>query len=318
MLLMIQNNPRCHSREIHNPVGVGLVPTRFGQTQFGQAQDLPLQKNYRSLGFSLLEIMIAMALGVMITLGLSKLYLSMKQSYTVQTDMARLQEDGRLAAFILTKNIRMAGYSGCRSGRIADAIHGYKAENPPSDLKNITPNTDVIVIKKADVGITKLTQDVNAPANVIYVQENPAGKKGDKLLISDCEATQDFTTDSLGEKSIKPDNITITHNYKIADTEVARDEIIYYFIRKTSRKDVRGKPIYALYNKIDTKRVQELIPGISNMQIKYAVGGDYYTAHQVTNWSQVKGVYMTLTIQSGEYVKPWKMYIALRQRAAQF
>ena len=269
-------------------------------------------------GFSLLEIMIAMALGVMITLGLTKLYLGMKQSYVVQTDMARLQEDGRLAAFILTNNIRMAGYSGCRGNRIADAVHGYTAANAPSDLKQITPNSDVIVIKKADVGITHLTRDIIAPTSTIYVEDNPANGDDSSLLISDCEVAQELTTDSQGTKTIRVKNVTVKHNYKITDTEVACLETTYYFIRKTGRKNIRGQPIYALYNKVDSKNSQELIPGVSNMQIKYVINGNYYTTNQVSNWSQVTGVYITLTIQSGEYIKPWKMYIALRQRVAPF
>ncbi len=210
----------------------------------------------------------------------------------------------------------MAGYSGCRSGRIADAIHGYTAATAPSDLKQITPNTDVIVIKKADVAITHLTRDVAAPISTIYVEDNPVSGDDSRLLISDCQNAQVFKTDSQGKAIKAPSDIT--HNYKIAYTEVAREETIYYFIRKAGRKDVRGQPLYALYSKIDTKKAQELIPGVSNMQIKYVINGNYYSANQVTNWNQVTGVYLTLTIQSGEYVKPWKMYIALRQRAAQF
>lgn len=64
-------------------------------------------------GFSLVEIMIGLAIGLFLLGGMIQLLLGTKQTYRYQDNLSRIQENGRFATGILSQDIRMTGYTGC-------------------------------------------------------------------------------------------------------------------------------------------------------------------------------------------------------------
>ncbi|MDD1610693.1 MAG: prepilin-type N-terminal cleavage/methylation domain-containing protein, partial [Methylococcaceae bacterium] len=60
-------------------------------------------------GFTLIELMIAMLIGVFLMAGILQIFSSAKQAYRLQENLSRLQENGRFAMDYLTKGVRMAG-----------------------------------------------------------------------------------------------------------------------------------------------------------------------------------------------------------------
>ena len=48
-------------------------------------------------GFTLVELMVALAVSLLLLAGVIQVYLSSKQAYRVQDNVARIQESGRLA-----------------------------------------------------------------------------------------------------------------------------------------------------------------------------------------------------------------------------
>lgn len=60
-------------------------------------------------GFSLVELMIAITLGLIVLLAIGSIYIGSRQTYRVQEDNARLQEAGRYALEMLGRSIRQAG-----------------------------------------------------------------------------------------------------------------------------------------------------------------------------------------------------------------
>lgn len=69
-------------------------------------------KKQRQSGFTLIEMMIAMALGLMITAGVISVFLSVKTSYTQNERIARIQENGRVALYLLAQDLRHANFWG--------------------------------------------------------------------------------------------------------------------------------------------------------------------------------------------------------------
>ena len=60
-------------------------------------------------GFSLVELMIAITLGLIVLLAIGSIYIGSQQTYRVQEDNARIQEAGRYALEVLGRSIRQAG-----------------------------------------------------------------------------------------------------------------------------------------------------------------------------------------------------------------
>lgn len=64
-------------------------------------------------GFSLVEIMLGLTLGLILLLGFSRLLVASQGSYLAQDAAMRMQEDARFLLHKLAQEIRMAGMYGC-------------------------------------------------------------------------------------------------------------------------------------------------------------------------------------------------------------
>ena len=64
-------------------------------------------------GMTLVELMVSLTLGLLITISVGYLLLSGRQSYRTSINLAGIQENGRFALEFLGKDLRMAGYIGC-------------------------------------------------------------------------------------------------------------------------------------------------------------------------------------------------------------
>lgn len=64
----------------------------------------------KQAGLSLVELLIAMVIGLIIIAGVGQILLSGRQSYNTQSGTGTLQENGRFALFYLQRDIRMAGF----------------------------------------------------------------------------------------------------------------------------------------------------------------------------------------------------------------
>jgi type IV pilus assembly protein PilW len=62
-------------------------------------------------GLTLIEIMVALAIGLFLLLGILTLYANSYASYRAQQAGARLQEEGRLALTVLEREVRQAGFA---------------------------------------------------------------------------------------------------------------------------------------------------------------------------------------------------------------
>lgn len=91
-----------------------------------------LQKNRAAqAGFTLIELMVAIALGLFIVAGLTALFINMKTTFVSQDQQAQVQDSQRLLMTMLTTNIQSAGYFiDPMNNTQADALPASAANNP--------------------------------------------------------------------------------------------------------------------------------------------------------------------------------------------
>src|SRR5690606_9575744 len=70
---------------------------------------------FRQRGVTLVELMVAMLLGMLLTAGAIQVFSGNRVAYSFNQGLARLQENGRFAIDTLNFRTRMAGYYGCLS-----------------------------------------------------------------------------------------------------------------------------------------------------------------------------------------------------------
>ncbi|MCW4471115.1 PilW family protein [Xanthomonas sp. H13-6] len=66
-----------------------------------------------SRGMTLIELMIAMLIGLVLILGLVQIFSASRSAYQLSEGLARTQENGRFAIDYLQRDLRMAGHFGC-------------------------------------------------------------------------------------------------------------------------------------------------------------------------------------------------------------
>ncbi len=264
-------------------------------------------------GLTLIEIMIALLIGVFLTVGILQIFASSKQAYRLQENLSRLQENGRFAIDFITKDVRMAGFAGCMSKATVAITNStdVKSPNPnPATFpavstglignENITNNwstlacgasnecvtgTDALSLQSASSCGAQLTGNtIPDNANIQIPSSNTCGiAANDVLLISDCTKAELFVATNASNGSGKQ---TVAHanNQNLQahltnsfgnDAELFVPKLISYFIRIGTSG---GAP--SLYRVDNTKAASggtnpvELIEGIENMQVLYGVDSD--------------------------------------------
>ena len=90
-----------------------------------------MNKCSKQKGFSIVELMVAMVLGLVISAAAVQIFASNKSTYRLENALSRLQENGRFVVDRIAGDLRMAGYNGCLSRGTGVPTQMISVENPP-------------------------------------------------------------------------------------------------------------------------------------------------------------------------------------------
>jgi type IV pilus assembly protein PilW len=283
-------------------------------------------------GFSLVELMVAMALGLIILGAVGYLYLGSRQTFRTTDAIARIQENARYALQIVAHDVRMAGYVGCANLSAggtntiatplaatpltsANAINGWDAGAAAAAFGGISrPAGDVISITGAFGSDVNLLVPVSGSAS-LKINGNPLKiTAGDVLLVGDCRRADIFAATGVAAAA---GTVTIAHGSANNTTPilagtydttavVMKLEQYTYFI---GTNPSGGRSLFR--NSLSEGTV-EVADNVWDMQILYAIdaNGDgsadsatgYIPAGSVTNWSQVVSARISLLLVSQDNV----------------
>ncbi len=265
----------------------------------------------RNNGFTLIEMMIAITIGITLMAGIGQIYLSSKQSYTINEELINFQENGRYITNRIAEEIRMAGHAACldtaaSSGSIEFsidfiektkdfyklAINAFEfsdtqSPNPKLPTGNNTPddnalnppasgNSDIISMQYGSFALNEIAADMASNTSSIAVSEvNPLVatiKENDFIMIADCDDANVFIAQ---ENTI---NTLITHNgltKHFIHPNDSKKPVIMHFISNTYYVGVNNG-IKALYvrdntNADTTSNTAKIFEGIESMDIIYGV-----------------------------------------------
>lgn len=126
-------------------------------------------------GFGLIELLIALALSLIVVLGVVQVFLAAKNTFVSQNSAAAMQEDARFVLSKMIQEIRMVGMFGCL-GTITDVSTGGTF-----NANQITP----ISWDNANLRLTLVTADVGS-----------GGGTPTWTVVSDCRSSATAYTDS--------------------------------------------------------------------------------------------------------------------------
>lgn len=180
-------------------------------------------------GLSLVEVMIAMALGLVLLAGIYRVYLTTARTSVTTESLAARQETIRYISERISQDVRMAGYRGCLSdsGEIRNALNpdpvaagstrsefthsdfryrydryaeGFDATvsdwSPalPASLSNVVAGTDVLTLRTslaADVFVIQEMTSTSADLRINPLSPAPLAA-GNIVMVSDCTGAAIF------------------------------------------------------------------------------------------------------------------------------
>lgn len=294
-------------------------------------------------GFSLIELMIAMLIGLIVLNGVIQLVINSKRSYLDNQAISQIQENARFSIDILSRELKMAGYVGCmpvnngdinvsaltgkEDGLLIDSLGGFSAieiynnvseDNsglPSQIMGQVKANTDVLIVRHTDTDHEwVLEQDLAAISGAIEVSTTKVMSKGAPIaLVShDCavaklmqvtEATATAAKAAVASGSVQ------FNNFKKGSRITPVVTYAYYIGTSSVIADVpalkRERLIVSAGGEIES-RAEELAVGVSDMQLMVGtLGAGAVTFAAPTGIADnAAAVRMTLSMRSHRPVNP--------------
>ncbi len=297
----------------------------------------PLHLSHSVAGYTLIEMLVAMAIGLFLLSGAFQITQANKRNNVLQKNIQQVQKGGRFAVDHLTYAIKTAGYSGFYESLFNNVENLI---DPPTDIKwdvsrpvsgfdnvaivdsfagitNFTADTDILLLK----GMSSNTASVlsNDDSSNIVVDASSNFTAGDIVLVSDPDQASLFQVSSISSDPAgdtltlsngagTPGNTGLLNNDFNIGSEIGKYDVQMFYI-KNGRNGLPALFKTMLINTAGTLSLQEneLVSDIKDMQISYGIDNNndqildaYNDASAITNWNQVVSVKLALLASSNE------------------
>jgi len=290
-------------------------------------------------GFSLVELMVALTLGLIILSAVSMLFVSSKKTYTSQDRQARLQENSRFAMHFIIKDLRLTGYYGCVDEINPDTVNvtlntptGFvnNAQIPLEGLNDATgtwypsgdttlppgilPGTDAVTVRSGDASSSIYIDDEMPNSSAELKVNSVAGLSvGDIIMVSDCSSTDIMQVTTFQSSSsmiqhnqsggVTPGNSTQKLSKAYSPSTDGQGTRVMKFTTKQYfiATGASGNP--ALFRKDNNAAAVELVDGVENMQILY--GKD-------TDGDKVPNIYLAAGAAGLQSTADWSGVVSVR------
>ncbi len=258
----------------------------------------------RQDGFSLLELLLAAALGALTTAAVAQLFVSNARTSVLQTGQARLQESARLALHFLADSVRSAGYLGCAPATLADGLGGTWRGDLAEDIarpvagaddvgdagdvpawelgdRELKPGSDVVLFRRIDGRGHDLAQPFAADGELI-VASSFATVSGRLAVLSACGRLGVLGIESVARRggrvalaaavdvdALAPEGVVYGDPAGPAATVLAPVVSETYFVARSRFVNNRGEPGWSLWRK--TSRADEVVSGVDDLQVLYGI-----------------------------------------------
>lgn len=224
-------------------------------------------------GFSLVELMVAMTIGLLIALVVIQAYLSGLGTQQAQTDVSRAQEAGRFAFQLLGASIRKSGY------RNPQSVGTPFCEGSAPTTPRLVLLNDPSTINPAAANLSGSTATIANKSDVIrvrYYGEGVVGGAADGSIV-------DCLGNSIAANTLQEDTLYVAN-----DANNNNEPTLYCYASNAAT-------------------AQPLIPGVESLQLLYGEDTDttsdgiinrYVTASNVTNVNNIRSIMVSIVTRT--------------------
>jgi len=283
-------------------------------------------------GMSLVELMIALVIGLLILMGVLTVYLSGARTAATTEALSRVQESGRFGIFFLSRDIRQAGFKSACQGEVNNLLDEGSAayddtlfdlndpivgwDDSAGTLAATLPEYvrgDVLMLKSASTVPGVTAKNVTQVTAAAISLDGPSGiEAGTIMFIGDSQGCDLFQKGNNANASSIQRPASGTPGNKNPNTEWshAYDDSMQIFLFQSTAyyigNGIDGQPALrrASFN-TGAAVDEELVNGIEDMQLLYGEDTDgnqtadrYVAAGAVADWDDVVAVQVNLLASS--------------------
>ena len=251
-------------------------------------------------GFSLIELMISMVLGLLVLGAAIAVFQSNQRSFSANEGQNRIQEGARAAYEMMSNDIRAAGGTACSRMARPDVEHSLNADEAAlltTPITNASGANEFTAISGDDssyqvTAATTSTVTLKPEATTGW-KLSDAFNAGDKLVL--CNASLMYVV-TVGAGGVNDATKTLTFSpatpVAIYDAGVAPTATVTAARFRTARWYLSGGSLYVSRNGV----ANAVIPGATALNISYLQqGGTNYTTTPA--WTDVSAVRVNLTLR---------------------
>lgn len=179
----------------------------------------PMNQKLENAGYSLIELMVTMLIGLIILNGVFQIVIASKRSSIDHQEISYIQENARFALDIISRDVRMAGYLGCANRNtqqvnvITNDVMGFigtagivgfdnesgKQQFPEQYRDLVKEKTDSLMIRRGEYEQEFLVREQNPNTQTISLWASHDFDKDQPLAMVDasCRFSALFTAASL-------------------------------------------------------------------------------------------------------------------------
>jgi type IV pilus assembly protein PilW len=247
----------------------------------------------RQSGVSIVELLVAMLLGLILLFALIQILINSKDSFGSANNMSRLQENGRIASILMITDLKRAGYMGGNSD--VPNIFGTTGRAPPAESCTAANNTWGRMIEQPLFGLND-TNDVYAACitNGTYLRGDVVVMRyaAPWVAVGALAANRLYLRSSLfeGKVFVGAAEANVLNEVQDQPQSVRELQAYAYFVGDSGRT-CNGALVPSLFRvRLDDDgqpRTEELLPGVDNLQVQYGEDGRYVDADAVVDWNAV-------------------------------
>ena len=244
----------------------------------------------RQHGVTLVELMVALALGLLITVAMLKVYVDASRMYRFNEGLARVQENGRFALEFIRRDARVAGFWGCYSdapltnqiSATSDAWLDVAAGHITGTNDDGLNSADSITFRSATGSGTSVNTTMTAASDSVSVDSVATITSGMAALISDCDNGDIFQVTGISGTSLAHAAGTNTNTSANLSKTYASGSRVYQAQQSTFCIALGADPSQPSLRRLTNptsgqtcaSNGDELIEGVENMQILYGEDTD--------------------------------------------
>lgn len=285
----------------------------------------------RQRGANLVELMIVLVLGLVITAGIYQLFSSNQRTYRLQNAISEVQENGRFLLDVFQRDLRHAGFApACQGDALSkaeadagivgglvlnlkdgkaddlfpndrfDAVGGWESRGNDAytsqvDSSNYQQGDLLLIHHAAAPAEQRLSQDVSADDQNVKLDNQDKLGDGDLLAFiekNNCEIVE-IPKNTDTELSVPGG---VTYAFGAESTWIGKLQGSIYYIGQDT---TRGEPGLMRLDLVAGGR-ETLASPVVDMKLRFLVGDEYVEAKPSVDWRNITAVRVSLLLRSSE------------------